>query len=130
MMPFRYPGMEFDAFGQGGITVQLDAVLRSLLEATERDDAQLYANLVAQAVTILRPKLTPEEFARLRVAKIEFSPSGLRRSEARKEKNRLLFEACQRNLAELLDIASKRGLYAKEDKSEEVVSEDGFAIRD
>lgn len=121
-------GFQPDPFGGGGITYQLDNHLRSLEEATKLDDARLYANLVAQVATILRPKLEAAEYERLSHFKVE-TPKGLRRREANREYERELFEIARRNLAELLLLASQRGIYAKEDASDEPADGSGLALK-
>lgn len=116
-MPSEFFDQE-DGFGQGGITYQLDHHLRALQHATWLDDPRRYANLACQLAAILRPKLEPDEFNRL--SEVEISTKklvGLSRREARREYERLLFRAARNNVAELLYIVSRRGIYAKLDES-------------
>lgn len=132
MKPWLGPlGDETDSF-RGGITWQLDGHLAALEDATIRDDARLFANLVAQVAAILAPKLSAEEYHRLsrpEVSKQELE--GFSKREARREYERALFQSARDNLAEMLRLVSKRGLYAMEDKSpEKPVDISQFALRD
>lgn len=118
MHPFGFndiDGMNF----RGGITWQLDGHLRALEDATKLDDARLYANLVAQVAAILAPKLSPEEYTRLSTFDVKLDDSKSPKRQARHEYERKLFALARNNLAELLRLASKRGLYAMEDKSDD-----------
>lgn len=113
--PFGFLGE--DAF-EGGITHQLDHHLHALREATIKDDARLYANLVSQIAAILRPKLKPEEYEKFSNPKVSLSREGMRRREYNREYERQLFKVCRDNLSTMLALVATRGLYAKEDASE------------
>lgn len=106
-------------FGHGGITWQLDNILFALEDASKVDDARKYASLSSQLAVVLAPKLTPEEFEELSVPKVIDEPSSYRGNlrEKRRDYERKLFIAARANVAEMLRIVSKRGIYAKEDKS-------------
>lgn len=117
--PWQSPDGLTDSF-RGGITWQLDAHLAALEDASIRDDARLYANLVAQLAAILAPKLTPEEYKTLSHPEVKFDKNErFSKRELRREYERRLFQSARDNLAEMLRVVAKRGLYAMEDKSED-----------
>lgn len=130
-MPFgQFPG-ENDPFGNGGITHQLDHHLRALQYATWLDDPLRYANLVAQVAAILRPKLTQDEYKKLSsidLSSYEPSPDLLKR-ELRLEREQAIMQRARDNLAELLKIASEKGIYAKKDESEAPANAEDMALK-
>lgn len=76
MMP-RWNGFGFqtDPFGGGGITYQIDQHLAALREATERDDARLYASLAAQLIAICAPKIDEDDLPKLLSVDVTFVPT-------------------------------------------------------
>jgi hypothetical protein len=134
MIPYRMlmNGEDDDPFGGGGITHQLDSMLHSLRAASEEDDSLKYASLASQLAVILRPKLSPEEFERLSQANVVMPIDETKsHREKRREWKRLLMIASRHQVAELLYLVSKRGIYAKRDKSEEPPADGkGLALED
>lgn len=115
-LPFQNGNQFFgDPFGSGGITWQLDSILKALEDASRRDDAREYAGLAAQLAVVLAPKLDPEQFKQLSAYEIA-EPEGRSRRERNREWERKLFIVARQHVAEMLRIVSSKGLYAKKDE--------------
>lgn len=135
MMPHRgsrYPFMPYgdDPFGSGGITWQIDNHMRALQEATEKDDARLYANLTADLITCVAPKLPKDTIDKLLDFSVSVNTRGMSKRDQRRAYDAALWEKARAAVRQVLMMLAEKGLYAKRDEApENPIDAQDFALK-
>lgn len=93
----------------GSIRTQIGQSLNAMRDHVNAGDALGVADHLAFMIAIASPKLSPEEMQKLEL------PAMQEGKDRNGSKQRELFSACMKTLAELLCILSEKGLYAYRD---------------